>query len=58
MRKGPVYTERVLFAYVDRAGRVQLEDTLGLKAATRAEPFDKLERGTIGQASMCVFYAH
>ena len=49
-----MYTERVLFAYVDRAGRVQLEDTLGLKAATRAEPFDKLERGTIGQASMCV----
>ena len=49
MRKGPVYTERVLFAYVDAEGRVQLEDTLGLKSAGRAELFQKLESGTVSQ---------
>ena len=52
MRKGPVYTERVLFAYVDAAGRVQLEDSLGLKPTGRAELFDKLERGTVSQADV------
>ena len=58
MRKGPVFTERVLYAYVDAAGRVQLEDTLGLQAEGRAALFEKLERGTISQADVAPHCAH
>lgn len=58
MRKGPVFTERVLFAYVDAEGRVQLEDTLGLKSAGRAELFQKLESGTVSQADVAPHCAH
>lgn len=58
MRKGPVFTERVLFAYVDAAGRVQLEDTLGLKPTERAELFEKLERGTVSQDDVKTNCAH
>ncbi len=31
LRKGPVYTERVLYARVDATGRVCVEDSLGLQ---------------------------
>ena len=48
LRKGPVYTERLLYAKVDEAGKVVLVDTLGLKGS-RQEKFAKLEEGSVAQ---------
>eukprot|EP00658_Telonema_sp_P-2_P031284 TRINITY_DN23451_c0_g1_i1.p1 TRINITY_DN23451_c0_g1~~TRINITY_DN23451_c0_g1_i1.p1 ORF type:complete len:258 (-),score=42.22 TRINITY_DN23451_c0_g1_i1:25-798(-) len=46
MRKGPVYTERVLYAVVDSNAKVRVVDSLGLKP-TGAELYSKLEDSTL-----------
>lgn len=55
LRKGPVYTERLLYAKVNADGKVELVNTLGLRAAGgggQAELLKKLEGGQIGQGDV------
>ena len=48
LRKGPVFTERLLYAKVDVNGKVQLVNTLGLKG-DGPELYKKLESGALSQ---------
>mmetsp|Transcript_28656 Transcript_28656/g.94224 ORF Transcript_28656/g.94224 Transcript_28656/m.94224 type:complete len:643 (-) Transcript_28656:275-2203(-) len=50
-KKGPVYTERLLYASVDKHGKVQLTNTLGLKGSGK-ELYSKLEAGSLSQADV------
>jgi D-lactate dehydrogenase len=50
-RKGPVYTERLLYAKVNGQGKVEVVDTLGLKGQP-AELYKKLESGSLTQSDV------
>ena len=47
IRKGPAYTERALWCKVDKDGKVIIHNTLGIKAKTNEELFEKIESGNI-----------
>ena len=52
LRKGPVYTERVLYARVSDHGKVEVVDTLGLSQSSQDALFRKLESGAIEQSDV------
>ena len=52
LRKGPVYTERLLYARVDANGKVQLVNSLGINAGSEDELFAKLESGVLREADV------
>ena len=52
LRKGPVYTERLLFARVSAQGKVEVVDTLGVRAGDQQDLFRKLEGGRLTQADV------
>jgi D-lactate dehydrogenase len=53
LRKGPVFTERVLYARVNGDGKVELVNTLGLKAADgEAALLSKLSNGAVSDADV------
>lgn len=47
-----MYTERLLFARVTAQGKVEVVDTLGVKAGNKEELFRKLEGGTLTQVDV------
>ena len=49
LRKGPVYTERLLYARVNAHGKVELIDSLGIVSSDDDELFRKLESGELKQ---------
>ena len=52
LRKGPVYTERLLYAKVNADGKVEVVDSLGLKGAGTGALYGKLEAGAISQTDV------
>jgi len=52
VRKGPAYTERVLYAKVGKDGKVEVVNNLGIKANSQAELFKKLESGDVTLADV------
>ncbi|KAL1507651.1 hypothetical protein AB1Y20_007268 [Prymnesium parvum] len=48
LRKGPVYTERLLYVRVNEQGKAEVVNTLGLRG-TQSQQFAKLESGTLCQ---------
>mmetsp|Transcript_34057 Transcript_34057/g.45004 ORF Transcript_34057/g.45004 Transcript_34057/m.45004 type:complete len:654 (+) Transcript_34057:103-2064(+) len=52
IRKGPVYTERVLYCKVSAEGKVEVVDQLGLKAKNTDDLLAKLESGSLTEADM------
>jgi len=51
-RKGPAYTERLLYAMVGSDGKVGLHNTLGLLGGSGPELYRKLEAATLSQADV------
>lgn len=45
LRKGPVYTERVLYIRVNKDGKAELVDNLGLQCANQQDLIERLESG-------------
>ena len=61
LRKGPVYTERVLYARVNHDGQVELVNSLGLREQPTSTLFGKLEAGRLDEDDVnahCCLPAH